>query len=311
MNLRRLKRVLACWGVLGLIGTSGSGVAHADLVFSLNFTPQAQADLSAAQQGLFADALGYWDDWIIGHRDGVNRTWQLTVDTFSQPAATGGGVLLGYGGYSALALTNVVPGAHTSDGRFYISTAGQVTFNVHPDAGSLAANLILHEIAHALGFGSLWELNQVYNDGVAGNTFRTLVGGQPGQYVGSAALAAYRQEFVGQSAATFVPVELAGGAGTAHGHWNEQDNFGQALTGIVDSLGRDMRDELMTGWSSPTGNVFVSQTTVQSLVDIGFTVRAVPEPAAGLGQVLVAAVGLLFCRRRAAAARTGELSVIP
>ena len=270
--------------------------ARAELVFSVSFTAQAQASLSTTQRALFANAVNYWDSIIVGHRDNVSRTWNLSVDTFSQ-AGGPGGVLLGSGNYSSLGLSNVVPGAHTSDGRFYISTAGEVSFNVHPDAGALSEFLIRHEIAHALGFGTLWEFNQVYNDGITGNTFRTLAGGIPGQYVGAAALAAYRQEFLGQAAAAFVPVELAGGNGTAHGHWDEMDNQGQSLTGIVDGLGRDFREELMTGWASPTGNPFVSNTTIQSLFDIGFTVQQVPEPS---GLIWVPAALLLVRRRRSA-----------
>lgn len=280
----------------GLWLASFGSTARAELVFSISFTNQAQASLSTAQRALFVNAVNYWDSIIIGHRDNVPRTLNLSVDTFSQ-AGGPGGVLLGSGSYSSLGLSNVVPGAHTSDGRFYISTAGEVSFNVHPDAGALSEFLIRHEISHALGFGTLWELNQVYNDGITGNSFRTLAGGIPGQYVGAAALAAYRQEFLGQSAATFVPVELAGGNGTAHSHWNEMDNQGQSPTGIIDGLGRDFRDELLTGWASPTGNPFVSSTTIQSLFDIGFTVQQVPEP----NGLIWAAAAFFFVRRRRSA----------
>lgn len=289
--------IARCLLLVGFGLGSWCSSARAELVFSVSFTPQAQATLTASQQVLFTDAVGFWDSVIVGHRDNVSRAWNLSVDTFSQAAAGNGGILLGFGGYSSLSLTNVVPGSHTTDGRFYISTGGQVTFNTHPDAGQLSSSLIRHEIAHALGFGSLWELNQVYNDGVAGNTFRTLAGGQPGQYVGPAALAAFQQEFGGQAAATYVPVELSGGAGTAHGHWNEMDDSGQSLTGLIDAQGRDFRDELMTGWTSPTGNAFVSQTTMQSLVDIGFTVRAVPEPTGVAGVVGISLWALLRRRR--------------
>jgi hypothetical protein len=269
--------------------------ARADLVFGVSFTQQAQANLSVAQQGLFVEAVSFWDAIIVGHRDNVSRSWNLTVDTFSQPAS-GGAVLLGSGAFGSLGLTEIVPGSGTSDGRFYVSTSGLVTFNVHPDAGPLSGSLIRHEIAHALGFGTLWELNQVYNDGVAGNSFRTLAGGIPGQYVGQAALQAYRQEFSGQANASFVPVELSGGNGTAHGHWDEANDIGQSLTGITDAFGRDFRDELMTGWASPTGaDVFISDTTINSFYDIGFRVQAIPEPSGG---ALIALASLaLFYRR--------------
>lgn len=269
--------------------------ASAQLTFTVTFTSQALSDLSVAEQAMFQDALDFWDDVIIDHRDGVARNWELNVNTFSQ-AASGGGVVLGSAGPSGLIFSNVVADAHTSNQRFIISTGGNANFNVHPDAGALAFSTLTHEIGHALGIGTLWEDNEVYNDGIANNSNRTLAGGTPGEYTGAAALEAWQNEFVGQSSATFVPVELGGGSGTAHGHWNEEDNFGQSLTGIVDQFGRDMRDELMTGYASPNPE-FLSNTTVQSLYDIGFNVIAVPEPGS-TGVLLVLATVGVICRRR-------------
>ena len=269
--------------------------AHADLAFSVNFSAQAQNDLSAAEQLLFTDAVNFWDDVIIGHRDLVNRNWTLNVNTFMQ-AASGGSVQLGNAGPSGLAFSDVVAGSHTSNQRFIISTGGIANFNVHPDAGALSADTIKHEIGHALGIGTLWEDNEVYNDGTGGNSNRTLVGGTPGQYVGPNALAAWQAEFVGQSGATFIPVELGGSVGTTHGHWNEVDGGG-SNTGIVDFSGNDMRDELMTGWASPNPDFF-SNMSRQSLVDIGFNVTvAVPEPG-NLTLLTVGSASMLGRRRK-------------
>jgi hypothetical protein len=115
-------------------------------------------------------------------------------------------------------------------------------------------------MAHVLGFGTLWSHNGVYTAGT-------------GVYTGAYATAVWQTEFnqAGQPS-----VELGGGVGTADGHWNEVDGGG-GPTGIVDGLGRDMRDELMTGWLNPP-NYFISDMTVASFRDIGF-VTAVPEPA--------------------------------
>jgi hypothetical protein len=195
--------------------------------------------------------------------------------------------------------SGVVPGAATSNERFVIAGGGNANFNTHPDTNGLGLNLdtIKHEIGHALGFGALWELNEVYNDGNPTNSSRTLDGGTPGQYVGANALAAWQNEYVGQSAATFIPVELAGGPGTAHGHWNEDDNFGQANTGIVRvSDGRDLRHELLTGFAS-NETAFLSQTTIASFEDIGFIVVTVPEPS-GLAVLGMLGLGIALRRRR-------------
>ncbi|MGB7324172.1 MAG: PEP-CTERM sorting domain-containing protein [Rubripirellula sp.] len=274
---------------IAISGTSLGNSARGDMMFNVVFSAQAQSDLSASEQSLFTDALSFWDDIIIDHRDGVSRNWTLGVDTFSQ-AASGGGVLLGSAGPSGVGFTNPVSGvtftsAFTNSG-FLISTGGNANFNVHADAGGLSSDTIKHEIGHALGIGTLWEDNEVYNDEGATPSNRTLTGGIAGQYVGAAALAAYQAEVVGQSAATFVPVELSGGSGTAHGHWDESDNFGQTPTGVLDIWGRDRKNELMTGYAAP-GTDFISNTTIMSLYDIGFNVNldsltsvtAVPEPS--------------------------------
>lgn len=269
---------------------------RADLMFQVSFTSQAQVDLSPAEQALFTNGLSFWDDIIIGHRDGASRTWTLTVDTFSQPAI-GGGVVLGSAGPTNLFYSNVVADSHTTDGRFILAGNGEANFNVHPDAGSLTFDTIKHEIGHALGFGVLWEDNEVYNDGVSGNSNRTLSGGTRGEYVGAAALAEWQTQW-GQPGASFVPVETGTGfAGTDDGHWDEDDNFGLANTGFTDSMGRDLRFELMTGFAAP-GDDFLSNMSVQSFYDIGFNVNAVPEPTVGL-LAIFGTVALWFRRRSA------------
>jgi hypothetical protein len=146
-------------------------------------------------------------------------------------------------------------------------------------------NLILHELGHSLGFGTLWQLNGVLN-----------AGGD--EFIGTNATVAWQSEF-GQTGTP--DVETEGGPGTAGGHWNENLD-GSGLTGITDSLGRDMRDELMTGWLNP--NSFISELTLASFRDIGFTTAnatAVPEPGTGgvLTAGLVAAMGWRRRRSRA------------
>ncbi|TWU04091.1 PEP-CTERM sorting domain-containing protein [Neorhodopirellula pilleata] len=260
-----------------IVSLSTGSDAYAALTFGLQFTANATSLYDAATQQLFQDGLNFWDDIIDGHRDEVSRNWVIEVDAFNEPPVDGG-ILLGSAGPSSLAFSGVVADAHTSNSRFIISTAGRARFNTNP-AAVLTLDTIKHEFGHALGIGTLWEDNEVYNDGEDNNSNRTLAVGTPGQYVGQAALAAYRNEFVGQENATFIPVELGGGEGTAHGHWDEQDNFGQSNTGIVDHQGRDLRFELMTGYAAP-GDDFLAEFTRQALFDIGFTLHAVavPEP---------------------------------
>ena len=128
-------------------------------------------------------------------------------------------------------------------------------------ADNSLGQVILHEMAHVIGVGTLWTHNGLYVNGT-------------GRYTGVAALAAYQNEF--NPLATFVPIELGGGPGTHNAHWNEADGGG-VNTNIVSTLtGLDLRHELLTGWlDAPT---FISSVTRASFVDLGYTV-AIPEPA--------------------------------
>jgi hypothetical protein len=95
--------------------------------------------------------------------------------------------------------------------------------------------------------------------------------------------------------ASFVPVELGGGSGTANGHWDEADGGG------ADGAFAGGKDELMTGWLG--SSTFVSNTTIASFADIGYTtsvthpVSAVPLPAGGV-LFLSALIGIGFVGRR-------------
>lgn len=286
--------------VFFLAATLGLTSANAAITFTVSFTAQAQSDLSPAEQALFTDAIQFWDDIIDGHRDGINRAWNLSVDTFST-AASGGSITLGSAGPGSVAFSQPVAGLALdvtwNSNRFIYSTSGSSSFNVHPDAGALQAATIRHEIGHALGIGTLWEDNGLYTDGVVNPNREG--SGSPGQFNGPAALAAFQAEF--DPGASFVPVELNGSGGTAHGHWNEADSalFGDAGSAIIaisgPGTGLSMDDELMTGsLSSPN---WISNTTIASLYDLGFTLHPVPTPEPGtiafLGMVL-----LLGMRRR-------------
>ncbi|MCA9217450.1 MAG: hypothetical protein KDB27_30490 [Planctomycetales bacterium] len=132
--------------------------------------------------------------------------------------------------------------------------------------------LLAHEIGHALGFGTQWVNNDLYENGT-------------GRYVGQYGLDAYRAEF--DAAAEFVPVELAGTGGSADAHWdqlfrsspqegNPADPYSlNPLVGITDARGRDLAQDIMSpALDADFGEPFLSNTTVQAMRDIGFDVVA-------------------------------------
>ncbi len=235
---------------------------------SFNISLTGTSSFSTGQQTAFTQAEVFWENIITGYQPGYKKLSffadlpGITINTGSLTSDGVGGVL---GSADPISTTSL---------DFYNYTyaiSGSMNFDP-ADLSNMESNgsllsIVKHEMAHALGFGSLWESNSLY---VADS----------GQYTGAGALSAYQTEF--DPLATFVPVELQGGVGTANGHWNEGN--GTALTGITDSNGRDMRDELMTGLFLNNGKTFLSNTTIASFKDLGYTVAfpvaVVPVPAA-------------------------------
>ena len=249
----------------GLVFTSlltASYFASASGTF--NITLNGLEAFSTTQQTAFSSAKIFWENIITGYQPGVQTSGRfgmsgITIDTTSIATDGVGGVLGSAGPQNLRSL-----------GGYTLATTGAMNFDSadlgNMDANGILENIIKHEMAHVIGFGSLWQNNNLY---IADS----------GQYTGSEGLTTYQAEF--DSAANFIPVELDGGPGTANGHWNEEG--GLNLTGITDSNGNDMRDELMTGIFYNNGKTFFSDTTIASFQDLGYTVSfpvAVPVPAA-------------------------------
>jgi hypothetical protein len=115
-------------------------------------------------------------------------------------------------------------------------------------AGSLQA-VVLHEMMHVLGFGTIWQQSAI----------ALLVGASTDDphFIGAGARDAFLNHNGGTAyAGTPVPVENTGGPGTVNGHWRESV----------------LASELMTGWVSVGGPTPMSRTTVASMGDIGYVV---------------------------------------
>jgi hypothetical protein len=242
--------------------------SQADAAFTLTLT--GLGSMTAPQQAAFNSAKATWEGIIKGYKPGVSLTG-LTISA-SIVAIDGVGGILGSAGPSFIA---------TQAGTVY-TTSGQMQFDSADVANLISAgsfnDVILHEMGHVIGVGTLWTNNGLYVNGT-------------GQYTGANALARFRTEF-NQPAATSIPVELGGGSGTANGHWDEV-NGGGSNTGLVSVLnGRDFRFELMTGWLNAPA--FISETTKFQFVDLGYTI---PEPTTLLGTL--AGLTLMTLRRRA------------
>ena len=98
--------------------------------------------------------------------------------------------------------------------------------------------VILHEMGHVLGFGTVWSGRGLIGAGTSDPTF-----------TGATAVGAWQA--IGGSGA--VPVEQLGGGGTADSHWRESVFNG----------------ELMTGWIDHNNNP-MSAVTIAAFADLGY-----------------------------------------
>ncbi|HET7462354.1 MAG TPA: leishmanolysin-related zinc metalloendopeptidase [Longimicrobium sp.] len=110
-------------------------------------------------------------------------------------------------------------------------------------------SVILHEMGHVLGIGTMWSALSLLNDPAPSpDPWYSGAGGQLGfDHIGGSTYTG------GQK----VPVENTGGGGTANSHWRESV----------------LKNELMTGFLNAGTNP-LSELTVRSLADLGYGVNA-------------------------------------
>jgi hypothetical protein len=166
--------------------------------------------------------------------DGVIDDLRILVD-FRETDGPGG--TLAYAGPCAI---------RTADG---LTALGAVIVD-RDDAASLLGggqleSVVVHEIGHVLGIGTLWF------DHVVG------AGGTDPHYTGPSGLSAFARVGGGSYVGSPVPVENIGGSGTRDGHWRESA----------------FRTELMTGFAEDEGTRMpLSLVTIGALEDLGYVV---------------------------------------
>ena len=220
--------------------------ASAAIIYDFDIRVNYGVGLTDSQKAIFSDAELFWETLLIGYRDEYAGPG-LTIEA-SGPAIDGVGGILGSAGptYGYFLPTYV----YASQGVMQFDAADLANMEA---TGSLF-DVILHEMAHVIGFGTLWAdwANDLLNEN--------------GDYIGEYGLAAYR---LSNPNADFVPVERGGGPGTAGGHWDEPDGGGFS--------------ELMTGWLDYPSTI--SLATINSFADLGYVINPlyavtldVPEP---------------------------------
>jgi hypothetical protein len=196
--------------------------------------------LTASEQAIFQQAASRWSQVITG--DLPNATYRgQTVDDLlfsaSAPRIDGVGGIHGQSGPDAFRSGSLLP----IHGVMEFDAADMASM----ESTGLLYSVVLHEMGHILGIGTLWEDKGLLSG--AGTSNPT--------FTGTNATAQYNQIF--GTSARGVPVEATGGSGTADAHWRETV----------------FTNELMTGWAGPGTNLPLSRVTIGSLADLGYTVN--------------------------------------
>ncbi len=192
---------------------------------------------TATLQDALTDAADFISSIIVGDVSDVFFRGEIIDDlsiTAKLTEIDGEGGILGQAGPTAIRTSN------------YLPAVGVMEFDV-TDADAfyqmqLWDEIVLHEMLHTVGFGTIWDFKGLVADSGTDNP----------TFTGAYATSAYEDLF-GAVDASGVPLEQDGGSGTAESHWDEE-TFGA---------------ELMTGYLDVSGN-YLSGMTVASLEDLGY-----------------------------------------
>jgi hypothetical protein len=236
--------------IFNATGTGDGPASGYDIVVRFN----AGSVPTAAQQGAFDAAEDRWEEVVIGDLPDVpvdrptgtcsstspiNETVDDLLILVTLEAIDGPGGVLGSAGPCLIRSGSDLPLA----GSMRFDTADLTGL----ESSGLLEEVVLHEMGHVLGVGSLWRRFGFLAD-------PSQSGGVDPHFTGAQAIAAFNALGGSGYTGAKVPVEDTGGSGTADAHWRET---------IFDK-------EVMTGWIDAGTNP-LSAVTVSSLSDHGYT----------------------------------------
>ena len=195
--------------------------------------------LTVGQQNAFLQAANRWAQVITGDLSNELYNGVAVDDVLIDASAVsidGAGGVLGQAGPDRFRSGSFIP----YHGTMQFDTADLAALEAN---GQLTA-VVLHEMGHVLGIGTIWE----------DRGFVSGAGTSNPRFVGAQATAQYNAIF-GRNE-TSVPVENSGGSGTADSHWRDSIFGNEVMTGYVNS-----------GFNP------LSRITLGSLADLGYQVN--------------------------------------
>jgi leishmanolysin len=231
-----------------------AGSFHIEVRYDSGTTPtdaqRAAFDLAAAQwsQIILRGGAPYPVHEVVDECGDIRgETVDGLVITAALTPIDGAGKVLGSAGPCILRDEDYLP----AQGLMQFDTADLAMLE---SRGQLQV-VILHEMGHVLGFGTIWEI--AAGAGLPTNAFLLREPVEDPTFSGAAS----RIAMIGLAGATGfagtgVPVENTGGSGTAYAHWREA-TFGA---------------ELMTGWLDAGLNP-LSALTIDQFRDLGYVVN--------------------------------------
>ncbi|TMJ18810.1 MAG: hypothetical protein E6G92_02975 [Alphaproteobacteria bacterium] len=203
-----------------------------------------------ALHDIFVTAADRLTDLIVGEIPNVTvkgKGGSTVVDdiyiTAELGPIDGAGGILGQAGPTAVRTSSSLPA--TAQMQFDIVDVNNMGLAVFTE-------VVLHEMSHSLGFGSIWSRLGLVTNGL---------------FTGSHAL----QEYLDMGGSgSGIPVEQDGGSGTAGSHWDEE-TFG---------------NELMTGYINNGENYFTAMSEAQ-FADLGYVINPNYTALADPGYVFV------------------------
>ena len=198
--------------------------------------------LSQSQQSIFDSASSRWSEIITSDLPRVQLANGEIIDDVRIDAQAvnidGDSGILGQAGPTQLRPDSFLP----ATGLMRFDSADLTRLEVE----NSLEDVIIHEMGHVLGFGTLWSsqfLNLITGEGSNNPVFN-----------GINAAEAYKVLTKNNSVSS-VPLANTGGQGTRDGHWRESIFI----------------DELMTGFINPGENP-ISQLTIAAFEDMGYSV---------------------------------------